>query len=469
MVENLVNQLDTRIMRETYRGGGSLAFPPELMLKMVLFEYLQGRTSPAKWFADAGVHDAMKWLGRGIQPKRTAWYDFRDRMAKVIDELNARLIRAAIHEGLATPEAAAQDGTTFRSNASRHRAFNKATLDKRKARLDATIAAEGRHDSAPHDSTQPKWMPPTSAGRLDLQTRMETALEVLHARLLKNQQRARSERRPEKNIVVSLTDPYAPFGRDKEKTYCFLYTSQFMVDQKSLLVLGYSTAQENTDAGTLAPMIDRVQTLVGGTLKQVSVDAGYTSLLDLKDCQERNINLLGPVQSNSFTTQKQSQKKKTTKQISKDQFIWLTHEQTLQCPAGHKMTLDSKERCHRYGDRCVITNRYRCPAEHCLNCGLKDQCTTNPSAGRTVKRLEEQHILDEQCEKMKQDHAQEAYRQRGQTIERAFADAKRHRSFTRFHGRGLSRAQAEVGLLVLAQNLLATHRLRRENNQKQAT
>ena len=442
-----------------------MAHPPELMLKMVLFEYLQGRTSPAQWNRDAREHDAMKWLGRGVQPSRSAWYAFRDRMAKIIEELNNDLIRDAVTEGLASPEKAAQDGTTFRSNGSRHRAINQKTLEKRMAIIEAALKAD--LEDKPIAPEQPKWMPPTVDGRLDLYQRMIIAQQTLGQRLDENAKKPKKSRREEKNIVVSLTDPVAPFARDKEKTFCFLYTSQFLVDADSLLVLSYSVAPENTDVGTLAPMIDRAQELIGGTLKQVSADAGYTSVLDLQDCFDRNINLIAPVQQNSFTEEKQSQKsqrksKNRPPQIHRDEFRWLEDEQTYECPQGHRLAFQHKERVQKHKGRYVVARNYRCSPEHCMGCSLALRCARNPRKGRTVRRMDGQELIDAQRDKMKRDDVKAIYRQRGQTIERAFGDAKSHRSFGKFHGRGLSRANAEVGLLVMAQNILILHRLRAE-------
>ncbi len=51
------------------------------------------------------------------------------------------------------------------------------------------------------------------------------------------------------------------------------------------------------------------------------------------------------------------------------------------------------------------------------------------------------------------------YAGRSQTIERAFGDAKLHRSIGRLRGRGLLRARASIGLLVLGQNILGLNRL----------
>ena len=154
------------------------------MLKMVLYEYLQGRRSPAQWFCDAKEHNAMRWLGRGIQPSRTAWYQFRDRIGDLVERLHVDLIRRSRDAGLLDAEEGVQDGTTIEACASRHRVVNQPTLHKRRAILQELINSE-RSDNASHDEI-PKWVPTSVAGREDLADRMKQAQEILSNRLAEN-------------------------------------------------------------------------------------------------------------------------------------------------------------------------------------------------------------------------------------------------------------------------------------------
>jgi transposase len=62
-----VNQLDRQILNSLYCGVGSLAFDPVPMLKMVLYQYLKKHTSPAQWYQEAKLNEAMQWLGRGYR------------------------------------------------------------------------------------------------------------------------------------------------------------------------------------------------------------------------------------------------------------------------------------------------------------------------------------------------------------------------------------------------------------------
>lgn len=163
IVERRVNAMDRQALDELYAGVGSLAYDPLMLLKMVLYQYLKGRQSPATWFEEAKLNEAMQWLGRGYTPARRTWYDFRDRVGGAIHRLHEHMIQTAINDKLIDPAVAAQDGTSVAACASRHQMVNKATLDRRKRLLKQII--DGNH---PASEPLPQWVPRTAMGREDL-------------------------------------------------------------------------------------------------------------------------------------------------------------------------------------------------------------------------------------------------------------------------------------------------------------
>jgi hypothetical protein len=102
---------------------------------------------------------------------------------------------------------------------------------------------------------------------------------------------------------------------------------------------------------------------------------------------------------------------------------------------------------------------YRCAKEHCQKYALAGRCTGS-AQGRTIKRNEHEELIEKHRAKMQTSEAKAIYRQRCQTVELRFADAKTHRGLRRFSGRGLTRVRIEVGLWVLAHNLLAVRAAR---------
>lgn len=246
-------------MDRLYGGVGKDAYDPIALLKMVLYQYLKGNRSPATWEEQARLNEAMQWLGRGYTPARRTWYEFRDRLGAVIEELNRQLVQLAIDQKHLDPTTAAQDGTSIAACASRHRMVNKETLHRRQQLLDKVIDG-----ALPEGAELPKWVPPTLGGRLELADRMNVADGVLAERISQNAARPSGKRKDPDKIQVSLTDPIAPLGRDKLNTYRPLYTIQYMIDPVSHLIVSYCCEPSTGDTGTLSPMIDKTQTIVGG-------------------------------------------------------------------------------------------------------------------------------------------------------------------------------------------------------------
>ena len=215
-------------------------------------------------------------------------------------------------------------------------------------------------------------------------------------------------------------------GRDKEKVLCPLYNTQYMVASHSDVILTYSVFAQCTDSGTLVPMIERTQKVVGDLLEKVIADAGYCSLLDLKDCRECNVELYAPVAgANAGSSHKAAD---GNPQLSQKDFTFYPEEDPCVGPAGHEMTRRARGKKPRADGRTVIEIRYEQTAERCGTCAMAQRCLRAGSKRRSVARMEGQEILDAQVQKMATEEAKSLAKLRGQTVERLFADGKLHRN-----------------------------------------
>lgn len=424
-----------------------------VLLKMVLYQLLLGRHSPAQWHADASRNLAMRWIGRGYTPARRTWYDFRDRAGKYIDELHKQLVDLAIDQGHAEATTAALDGSSVAACASRHRMVNEQTLQRRRETLDDVIGGENTDESS-----WPQWMPPTPSGRENLASRMDRAAEVLSERLAKNAARPSGKRKNPDKVVVSLSDPDAPLGLDKRKTYRPLYTIQKMVAPVSHLTLSYTCEASTSDAGMLAPMIDLTVSITGSKLKTVLADGGYCTILDVSDALERGVDLVAPVSESGMA--RRSKAASGEDQIARSEFRFDADANCYRCPQEQVLRYKDREKKQRSGGRVLYQSRYQCEAATCRACELASRCLGG-KGGRMIKRTEGEELLEAQREKMQTESAKAKYKLRGQTVEWVFGDAKGNRGHDRYHGRGLSRVRAETGLLTLAQNLMLLDKLQR--------
>jgi transposase len=502
-IVEIVAELDLTPLVESYAGLGSPAHPPELLLRLALFEIHRGCLSPTQWFEDCRYDDAVKWLVFGLRPSRSCLYQFRDRIGPYLDQWNRSVLQRAQAEGWTPAKRASVDGTFAASHASRHVLIRAKILGERCQQLDAVVAADfsdaaaspaqrtpatdptpastseaaplapgdpvTRPAASPAPAAQPCWMAQTRGGRFGQQQRYHRAQELLKKRQKQQKQtvsrRAKAKRRSPEQMKISLTDPEAALGFDKTKVFRPLFNIQLACDLDSGFVLSHDVFSAATDANLLGPMVARTRDLSGKTPEVALGDSKYASILDLKLCDAEGITMYAPVSDKPSQAAgsvsppvdpggcdtKSSRPAQPTRLIPKSEFHWLPEQQTYRCPAGHLLVFERKETQQRMEGE-LVQLQYRCPAEHCQACPLASRCTRAPQRGRIIKRSEHDDLYDALCERMRQPEGQAVYKLRKQTVERQFADLKQHRGLRQFASFGLRRARIQVGLLVLVHN-----------------
>jgi len=452
-ISRFVDALDLGPLRAAYRGVGSEAYPPDLMLKMILWQFHDKRPSPAQWARAARIDLAMLWLGQGIRPSRSAWYAFRDRLGPSLAGLNDGVIRRAQAEGFLDPRCGVIDGTAVRSQASRHRLQDEEHLRRRR---DALRQALREDEAGTPAGARPGWMARTARGRRQQARRYAVAAAVLGRRLAENARKPKDRRLEGRHVVVSVSDPEAALGRDKEKVFAPLFTVSTVVDMESLMILAHEVFPRASDARTLAPMLDRVHAVLGRQLEQVVGDAGFVSVPDLQACAARGVSLYGPIQENDLS----GARPPAAKLLPKAAFTWDEATRTYLCPRGHRLALRKRQRKRRVDGEPIELEVYGCAAGHCRVCPLRGRCTRNAEKGRTITRRTGEELLEEHRRRMEDPEAKRLRKRRGSVIERTFGDWKEHRALRRFHGRGLEKARTEAGLTMLLLNAMTCQRLR---------
>jgi transposase len=483
-------ELNLDALHRTYRGRGSQPHRPDLLLKLLVYEHSQGRPQPVQWFKDLKENKAVQWLVYGLKPAQTTLYEFRDRVQPLIRGWNQQVIRTAIAEEHTDGSRGALDGTTVAANASRHRVLTLATVEKRLGQLereiakaeateDATPAIEGRSpegppstgtasspgpESTPVETEPPSFMGRTSRGKQRQRAAYRRAQAVLRDRHRANVRRRKDKRKEGERIRVAMGDPLAPLGLDKLKTYRPLYNIQTMSDVGTDLVLAYATTRTTTDSGQLVPMIDRTDQVTDRRLAEVLVDSGYPSGKELARCEEKGVVVFAPWNENAFTGAKRA-KAGGEGQIPKDRFGFDPSIPGYRCPEGKVLRYRNRTTKQKAGGEYFPLEIYQAEASDCAGCPLKARCVRGRSGARTVRRQEHEDLIEGLKVRMNTPEAKRKYRDRCCTVERRFADVKTHRGLQRFSGRTPERADAQVGLTVLAHNLQTLAKLRGRGNE----
>jgi hypothetical protein len=523
IIDRLVDQLSLEGLVASFAGRGSTPHRPDLMLKAVLWLTQRGNHSPAGWAEQAKLNRVVAWLLRGSRPPRACWYAFRQRLLLFIDDLNGQLLALARACGLLQGEVPVLDGTLLAANSSRHKLVNKATLQRRLGQLKQAIDADGPaavtaqgparqepprpaqtnlpaqqplptaapSEAAPpcggaaaqaqpaaappvepvagqhaEDAAEPEqaaWMAGTPQGRQGQQRRYLLAQEELERRLWHNAKRRKEDRKPENKVWISLGDPQATLGLDKEKVYRPLYNVQLACDLKTDFCLAYAAFSGVQDAATYVPMLQRMEYFTGQKVRQGLLDSGYITGANLRHSEGRQIAVIGPYQENDF-----SKGKKAQKQIPKSEFVWEADKQQYVCPEGHPLLYQRTQTIQR-GEVVEKHQQYRCAPMHCQGCERQADCTKKAATGRMVVRNEYEEEVQRHKARMEKKESKELYKKRKEQIERRYADGKEHRKLRKLSMRGLEGARLQVGLIVLAHNMVLLEKLLGRSQQPQPT
>ena len=526
----VVSHLDLTSFRLSYAGYGSLAYPPQPLLAFVLFMYSKAILSPAQWHNQVHYDDQAKWLLRGLRPCRSQLYSFRDRVEPFLDDWHKQLIRWAILEGITTATRGSLDGSFVAALASRHQLMSPRRIDRRLLLLRLLVWFEDDHVDAdlatrledlpelvllgmllwlallswtvaqtlsetllcllallelligPGEMAWPPrlpaWVPQSVAGRRRVLKRYEDAQQRLTSRLQPYRDKKKLSKKDQKAIrqlKVSLTDPEAALGWDKNGTFRPLYNVPLVQATDAPLTLAWVVLACNNDDGLLKPMMEKTKEQVGHHLKEALVDGAFVSVGDVSWCEKEGIVVYAPPRKAEEVKEAGNKPKepqgsaKREGKFPKKAFRYDGEDKVYHCPQGKRLEeafRTTEKRCDGIALPVIV---HRASGEDCQACPEQKGCTSNPKKGRVVKRYEGEEALERLEQRMEEPGSQQVYKQRCQSVELGYADLKEHRGLRVFRCFGRKRARAQAGLVILASNgLKIRHALQRRQSTEQA-
>src|SRR5215218_1332876 len=134
-VVEVIDGLDLRVMRGSYRGSGSASYPPSLLLGLLVYGYATGVFSSRK--LERATYDsvAFRFIAANQHPDHDTIAAFRRRFLPQIEALFVQELLLAGAPAVMQLGTEALDGTKIHANASRHSAMQYPDAGQIKAQL----------------------------------------------------------------------------------------------------------------------------------------------------------------------------------------------------------------------------------------------------------------------------------------------------------------------------------------------
>lgn len=320
-VVDIVDQLDLSALTRQYRGAGSAAYHPAVMLGLLIYGYATGVYSSRR--IEVATHEsiAFRYIAANEQPDHDSLCAFRKRFLKEIEALFVQVLCIAQQMKLLKLGTIALDGTKVHANASRHSALSYAHAQNIEAQLEAEVKEMLARAEAADQEPLPKGLslPEELERREERLAAIRQAKAQIEARAVerdaqeKAEYEAKVKAREEKTVrtgkkpggkppvppspgvrptdQINLTDADSRIMPATGKGFEQSYNAQAAVDTESMLVVAIDMAQVATDKQQVEPMLAVLAGLPEalGSVEHLLADNGYFSAANVAACVEVKI------------------------------------------------------------------------------------------------------------------------------------------------------------------------------------
>ncbi|WP_052101856.1 IS1182 family transposase [Porphyromonas cangingivalis] len=476
LVNSVVDTLKLESIRGLYHVRGRSAYHPRMMLKVLLYAYMNNVYSCRK------IKQALRrdihyiWLSGYEKPDFATINRFRNRMKTEVNKLFTQLVLLLSDRGFLSLDVSYIDGTKLESKANKYTFVWRKSVERNKAKLEEKIKVllEQVDDVIAQDQESLEEVVELSPELLgEIAQELNASLEVKQAEAKSKEEKAEVRRRKRqlkelnehraklahynarlKRIgtrnSMSKTDPDATFMRMKEDAMNNGQTKpgyNLQIASNGQFITAFDFFPNPTDTLTLPAFLSSIQEHYGHYPQTVVADAGYGSeenyhLMQQLDCQAY-------VKYNRFHLEQRPRYK--TNPFHPDHLFYNVESDFYVCPMGQRMRrIGTRKQTNDRGFTSLLA-RYR--AENCTDCPLRGLCF-KAKGNRIIQVNHRLNAYKAQArDRLTSEQGLEHRKRRCIEPEAVFGQFKANMGYRRFRHMGLEQVKMDFAFLANAFNL----------------
>jgi transposase len=477
VVNQVVNSMNIKGLVNGYKGGGTTAYHPRMLLKVLLYAY------SVKLYTGRRIARALRqdinfmWLsGMSTPDFRTINYFRSCRAKEVIESLFEQMLSFMIDHGHIKLENYFCDGSTFAADGNKHKMVWKKNAERYKAgvqekcrelfkEIDAlNVAEDKQYKDADLEERGLSAKEITADAIRDQAEKLDAVIvastskkEQRKAGSLKKKLEEKKEKltQYEQQIEVAKersgynkTDIDATAMRMKNKELLPAYN--VLAGCEDQFIVSVSIHQNPNDGACFKDHLEKLQSQKHELPKAIIADSIFGTEQNYEALQETEMANYLKFPS-YFAEQKQSYKKNP---FLRDNFRYDPVADVYICPNERLLTLQGTyQQTHKKTGYWSTIREYQC--QSCKDCPFYDQCCKSKTGeNRLIKVNEKLDTYKQQArENLNSEKGAKLKKQRSIEIESCYGDIKHNMGFKRFHLRGIKKVKTEFNLVAMAHNL----------------
>jgi transposase len=477
VVNEMIEEIDKNILEEQYKGGGTSAYDPVMLLKVIIYAYSQRVFSSRRIAKELRENVNYMWLSGMSQPDHRTINRFRGKVMKaVIDEVFYGIVEQLLDGGYVDLESYFVDGTKLEANANRYTfVWRKSTAnykqklrDKVEGLLEEIDALEAAEEKQYGDGD----LPEVGEGKAIDSEKLKEAARKINEHLRQtpdDKALKKAKKRLERDYIprmekyegyetkfeernsFSKTDEDATFMRMKEdhmRNGQLKPGYNIQVGTQNQFILGYSLHRRAGDTSCLQAHLEKFRQWMGEYPEELVADAGYGSEENYTYMQDKGMT---PYVKYSSFHYEQKRNFKKNKPYRSENFTYHEAEDEYECPQKKRLryvqTTPKQSANGFWSERRI----YEC--EDCSQCPVKEACTRAKGNRQIQIGLELERLKHKARENLTSPRGLILRSKRPIEVEAVFGRLKQDWGFRRFLLRGVDKVTTEWGLLSIAHNI----------------
>ena len=468
VVSAIIDHLDISEIEAGYVGGGTSSYNPRMLLKVIVYAYLNNVYSGRQMEKLLVENIAYMWLSGMQTPDFRTINIFRSkRLAEKFDGIFTQIVLLLHEENLVSLKVQYIDGTKIESVANKYTFVWKGSTEKNKAKLEnkvrEVLKAAEEALAMENAENQQELTSEEMSRRADRILKKMDDDGISDKKMRRAVEKVKSESAPkqkeyeEKLDILgernsySKTDPDATFMRMKEDAMNNGQTKpgyNIQISTKNQFITNYGVYWRPTDQGTLIPYLTSFSDRYGRQSEEVCADSGYGSEQNYNFMFGQNI--VPYVKYNMFHAE---DKRKYVKNPFLTQNMFYNEaEDYYVCPMGQHLTFVGNFKSVSDLGYVSVISKYR--AQDCSECPLRSKCYKGCYDQREIEVNHQANAFRKEAKALLTSERGLMHRSnRPIEPEAVFGDIKFNHGFKRFRLKSNTKVKVEFGLVATAHNI----------------
>ncbi|MDN4015139.1 IS1182 family transposase [Chryseobacterium gambrini] len=480
IVNDVLEKINISKLLSAYRKEGNPSYHPVMMLKVMVFAYMENIYSSRKIEKAMRENVLFMWLSNMNIADHNTIARFRSqKLQSAFKDIFTQVVLLLAEEGLITLKQVYTDGTKIEAQANRYTFVWGKSIQTNKEKMLQQLEELWTYAQsiASDEDTDPQPPEFKEISKEKIRQTVENINQKLSGKTTSDKGKTKAKAKLnyiknnfEKNLEkyelqeeilkergsYSKTDTDATFMRMKEdhmKNGQLKPAYNAQISTENQFILNYTLHQNPTDTTTLVSHLDNFKESYGqevfSAIESLTADAGYGSEENYQLLEELKIEAF--VKYNTFDKEQDEHYQNKHKTFSKEHLHYNREQDFYVCPMGQKM-----EKTHESTTKTkngFIQKQSHYQAKNCSGCPLRSRCHQS----KENRSIERNHNLERHKElarkRLKSEEGIQKRKKRCCDVEPVFAHLKHNHHFKRFMLKSIKKVEIEFGLHALAHNL----------------